>query len=157
MLPIVIYFCFSFAVHGQIICGDPWPKENLQPDTVSTFLFLNKSLKVTSFENAIPTSNFSFTTKSFDLIWAPIVTGDITKFIDRSLKSMSRMTITDTITCKIFGLDHKAIVMKSKRKMKLLIFQNQNGTQYIFYATIHNKNKIKQTIEYLETNLLGEK
>jgi hypothetical protein len=153
-LTTIFFFSLTLIVHGQIDCGTPWPKENLLPDTVSTFLFTNKSLSVTSFQNAKPTSNFSFKTKLFDLIWIPINTSDINKFIDRSLKNIEKNQIIDTLNCKIFGQEHKTIVVKFKRKIQLVTFLNQTGQQDIFITTIKNKNKIKQTIDYLETNLL---
>ena len=153
LLTTIIFFSLTLIVNGQIDCGKTWPKENLRPDTVSTFLFTNKSLGVTSFQNAKPTSNFSFRTKLFDLTWMPINTSHINDFIERSLKDIKKKQIIDTINIKIFGQDHKTIVIKSKRKILLLTFLNQSGQQDIFISTINTKNKIKQTIEYLETNL----
>ena len=154
LLTTIIFFSLTHIANGQIDFGMTWPKENLRPDTVSTFLFTNKSLGVTSFQNAKPTSNFSFTTKLFDLTWIPINTSQINDFIDRSLKEIEKKQIIDTLNIKIFGQDHLTIVIKSKRKILLLTFLNQSGQQDIFISTISNKNKIKQTIEYLQTKLL---
>jgi len=151
---IIFYFSLAFTAQGQIDCGVPWPKENLRPDTVTTFLFTVKSLSVTSFQNVKPTSNFSFKTKLFDLTWMPINTSDINGFIGRSLKTFEQNQIIDTLNCKIFGQDHRTIVIKTKRKIQLLIFPNQPGQQDIFILSLHNKHKLKQTIEYIETNLL---
>lgn len=151
---IILFFGLSHIAHGQIDCGTPWPEENLRPDTVSTFLFTNKSLSATLFQNAKPTSNFGLKTKFLDLTWMPINTSDIIKFIDMSLKNIDKNQIIDTLDIKIFGQDHKTIVIKSKKKILLIAFLNQPRQQDIFISTIHNKNKIKQTIEFLENNLL---
>jgi hypothetical protein len=150
----IILFNSALNAHGQIVCGMNWPKENLRPDTVSTFLFKDKSLSVKGFQNAKPTSNFSFSTKYFDMTWMPIYTSDIKKFIDRSFKSYPKHQIIDTLNCKIFGQNHNTIVVKLKRKIQLVTFLNQNGQQDIFITTIKDRKKIKQTIEYLETTLL---
>jgi ethanolamine utilization protein EutP (predicted NTPase) len=108
---------------------------------------------VTSFQNAKPTSNFSFSTKFFDLTWIPIYTLDTKKFIVRSLNGYPKHQIIDTLNCKIFGQDHITIVVKLKRKIQLVTFLNQSGNQEIYITKIKNRKKIKETIEYLETNL----
>jgi len=92
-LPTILFFSLTYIAHGQIDCGMTWPKENLRPDTVSTFLFTNKSLSVTNFQNAKPTSNFSFRTKLFDLTWMPIYTSHINDFIDGSLKNIEKKPV----------------------------------------------------------------
>lgn len=142
-----------FITKGQIICGIGSLQENSRPDTITTFIFSNKSLLATTIPGAKATSNFSFKTKDFDLAWVPVNTSNIQAFVDRSITGIKRKQIIDTLSCKVFGQNYKSLVIKSKGKILLFLFLDHVGQQDVFVASIKNKRRLKNAITFIETNL----
>lgn len=142
----------TLSSKGQVTCSFPLPK-NPRPDTVSKFVFLNKSLEIKKIAKCKPLSSTSLKTRLFKISWLSINTTDIQNFVGKSIGSIKPQQLIDTLTCNIFGLAHNVVVIKSKGIIFLFIYLNQTGEQDIFLASLRRKKGIKQTISYLEKYL----
>ena len=146
----IFIFLIGVSLYTRAQNDIPWPPEDLRPDTITTYLFLNNSIPISHLPESKPTSNFSFKTRDFNMNLLAVKQSDMNDFVKRSLKGEQ---IIDTLNCTIFGEVNTAIVIKSKRKIVLYIFQDKKEEQDIFIATIKKKNKIEDTINYIAANL----
>ncbi len=153
MKPIFLSFLFALATLISWSQNEyTLPQENLRPDSISTFFFLNQSLKVENFPHARPTSNYGFRTRSFKIFWSFISTTDINTFVSRSMQSFSKDAVVDTLNCVIFGEGRQVFLVKKNRKNQMLIFPTQSGAREFFLVEVYNKKKIRSTVEYIEKN-----
>jgi len=136
----ILFFIGVLYVRGQAIGEKNGQIENKRPDTITSFVFIDKVLSVSDFENANPTSNNSFNTKFFKLKWMPVKTSNIDDFVNRSIRGAK---VLDTLACKILGNDYHAIIIIHKRKLLILFYLKRIGIQLVFVSEIKNEKRFK--------------
>ena len=150
---IIVLLARVCNLSGQIDCGINRPPGNQEPDTVSTYVFLTGTIPAKKLPAVKATSNYSFKSGSFCLIWMPVCQKDINAFMAKSLGNINKNEIIDTVNCNLLNRDYIAIVTKSKRKRLVFYYLNSPGDQDIFIAMIRNKKQLKKAMEYIETNI----
>lgn len=152
-----LIFIFSIVfintAYCQIDCGIPWPLENSRTDTLTNYLFLDRTIPMINLPDVLVTSNFSFKTKKFNVTWMPIYTENIELFIERSLTHRTSIKILDTLQCSIQEKNHTVIVIKKEKRFSLYVYYNQNGEQDIIIVDFRKQKYIKRILQYLETYL----
>lgn len=138
---------------GQIICSIPVNRENLRPDTITVFSFLEKNVEVKNVPKAKPISNHSFQTNKFTLIWVYVHTEDMDAFAKNSLSHWKNIEIIDTLQCFFQEKNHTAVLKKIEDNFRLFIYPKQSGAQYIFSATFKKQIQANKILKYLNKHL----
>lgn len=161
-LIILLFFSAPAEVSAQkwhdaspLECGPSWPPD-VMADTITRLIFIDKSYPASDFSGIKPLSNYSFTSRSCELIWFPVYSYNITDFIHQALNHRHSMiagksaVIRDTLTCRLFEKDMEAIYYKYKGKRSIILYEKKSGHQMVFFATIKGLTKPQTVIAFLE-------
>jgi len=99
---------------AQTDCGQPYPSENLRPDTITAWHFQDTLLPVSRIPHARALSDVSFKTDDYQFmyLWAP--TRNIEAFVLGTIAGMRGMTIIGRKQINILGVPHDGILLRKK-------------------------------------------
>ena len=165
LLTIVLLAAFSCPVvlaqktnkSNSLDCGLlQWPPKT-NPDTVTQFVFSDRVYPVSSCKGVKVTSNFSFTNKTYNVIWLPVNTqnGYIEDFVSKSLHKdghsyPSHFVIKDTFKCCLFNREYAAIYYTHKMHKGIIIYEQLDGYQMVFLLTIKGISRPYKVLQLLE-------
>jgi hypothetical protein len=139
---------FTSLCRAQVVLT---PFQNSLPDTITLFVFTEKTIPVKDMPGAKPVSIVCFRAKGFNVAWVPVFQTDIQHFV--SLNSTRKHSkAIDTLFFRIGRLPYTTLVFRDKKGLELFSYRDMAGAQDVFVTNIRRKKKLKQVIAYLERN-----
>jgi hypothetical protein len=144
LLQMISSFCQS-----QIVFT---PFQNSRPDTITRYVFTEKTIPVKEMPDAKAVSIVCFKVPGFTVAWLPVFQTNIQHFV--SLNSTRKQSKPiDTLFFQIGKFPYTTLVFKDKRGLELFSYREMEGEQDVFVTNIRRKKQLKQVIAYLESNL----
>lgn len=128
------------------------PFQNSRPDTITLYVFTEKTIPVKNMPGAKPVSIVCFRAKGFTVAWVPVFLTDLPDFVDRN-STRKQSKPVDTLLFTIGKLPYITLVFNDKKGLELFSYRDVTGAQDVFVTNIRRKKNLQQVIAYLESHL----